>query len=302
MAASAYITEQDIPTYLKDVNPAPNAAVWSFFASEVSRWLDDQFGQYFYADGWDIKYFDAGDDLSSITTGGHPFYAKVGNVAACAAGSMSVVYTPYRGPLPNNGDVLTLDAAITQEQVTISGAPADNGNGTWTLSLAAPGTVFAHPAKTSATNIQVQLAYFENQPRANWTVQLSGDGVRPPSNFFCWPRNPKPAGSSADPTQRDPWFGLDIAHIPISNTTYLPTAIPGYATIAIGANWGWPAVPDQIKGLAGRITAKLWRSRGAGWSDEIGAGVTGVVHSLLREWNALDSGSLVESRFKNIYL
>lgn len=303
MPASAYITAQDIPTYLKDVNPAPNAAAWSFFAGVVSRWLDDQLGQYFYSDGVETKYWDSdGEGLSRIDTGSHPFYAKVGNIAACAKGATALTYAPYRGPVVASGDVLTLDIATTQEQVTVSGAPANNNDGTWAVTLASPGTAFAHAAKTSSSTLQVQLAYFENQPTANWTAILSGDGVRPPSNYYLWPRNPKPAGSSADPTQRDPWFGLDIAHIPISGTTYLPTAIPGYVTIAITANWGWPVVPDVIKDITGRLTAKIWRARGAGWSEEIGSASTGTVHSLLKEWNAMDGGTLIESRFKNIYL
>jgi hypothetical protein len=303
MAASAYITAQDIPTYLKDVSPAPNAQAWNWFASVVSRWLDDQLGQYFYSDGLDTKYWDSeGGGLSNIDTGGHPFYGKVGNVAAVVKGATTLTYTPFRGPVPSNGDVLTLDVATTQEQVTVSGAPTNNNDGTWAMTLASPGTAFAHVAKTSTTTLQVQLAYFENQPTANWTSILSGDGVRPPSNYYCWPRRPKPAGSSADPTARDPWFGIDIAHIPISNTTYLPTAIPGYVTIGITAHWGWPAVPDPIKDIAGRLTAKMWRARGAGWSEEIGSSNTGVVHSLLKEWNALDGGTLIESRFKNIWL
>lgn len=301
MPASSYITSNDIATYLPNVNPAPNAQVWNFFASVVSRWLDDHFGQYFYADGFEVKYWDSDGAVDQITTGGHPFYAKVGNIAACAVNATSLTYTRFRGPIPNSGDVVTLDVGNTQEQVTVNAAPTDNGNGTWTLTLAS-GTKFAHAANTATTTLQIQLAYFENQPTANWTAVLAGDGVRPPSNMFAWPRNPKNAGSASDPFQRDPWYGVDIAHIPISGTTYLPTAIPGYMTIAIGAHWGWPVVPDVVKDLTGRLVTKIWRARGAGWTDSIGTQSVGQVQHLLAEFNALDEVSLIASRYKNIYL
>lgn len=300
MPASAYIGEQDIPTYLKDVNPAPNAQAWTFFASVVSRWIDEQLGQYFYSDVYETKLLDGVSD-PEIDTGAHPFYGKVGNIAACLKGATSLIYTPYRGPIPNIGDTLTLDTAIPQEQVTVGATPTNNGDGTWTLTIS-PGTQFAHVAKTSSTNIAVQLAYFENQPIANWTQVLSGDGVRPPSNFFCWPRRPQNAGSSADPTQRKPWYGITIASIPISNTTYLPTPIPGNLTVAITANWGWPAVPDLVKDFVGRTTAKVWRSRGVGWADEIGSASEGTVRGLLKEWNALDGETILTSTLKNVYL
>lgn len=304
MASSAYGTVQDVQLYLRDVLTAPNNQIMTFLLSAVSRWVDNQMGQYFYSDGFETKWLDGGSYVqqgNEIDTGQHPFYAKIGNIAACVAGATSLTYTPFRGPVPNNGDALTLDVANSQEQVTVNAAPTNNGDGTWGLTLAAPGTRFAHVAKTSTTTLQVQLAYFENQPTANWITNLSGDGVRPPSNYFCWPRNPRNADSSSDPTQRRPWYGIDIAHIPISNTTYLPTPITGYATIAIAAHWGWPVVPDPIKDFTVRWTVKMWRSRESGWAESIGNAETGLVHEFLR-LNAMDEATVLAHDYKLVHL
>lgn len=297
MASSAYATMGDVSLYLRDVATGPASQIMTFLLSAVSRWVDNQMGQYFYSDGYEVKYFD-GEGDSMFDTGEHPFYAKVGTVASCAAGATSLTFTSKRGPVPNNGDVLTLDVANTQEQVTVTGPPVAAGS-SWTLPVTA--TRFAHTGPAVATTFQLQLAYFENQPLATWTSIQSGDGIAPPTNYWLYPRNPRSADSSADPTQRRPWNGVDLAHIPISSTTYLPSSIPGYGTISIGAHWGWPVVPDPIKDFTARWCVKMWRARETGWAETVGSPETGLVHEFLK-LNAMDEATVLAHDYKAVYL
>src|ERR1044071_222969 len=232
MAATAYGTVADFALYMKDVNQPANQDIANLLLSSVSRWLDAQMGQYFYSDGVSTKFFDSIGE-GSIETGQHRFYGKIGTIAAVLVGATSLTYTPLRGPAPVQGDVLILDVAGTQETVTINGAVTGSQPGPYTCPITA--TTFGHAATTSAPTIQVQLAYFENQPLAQWVTNLAGNGITPPTNYFLWPRNPRNAGSSADPTQLAPWEAIEIARIPISSTQFLPSTIPGYATAAVTA-------------------------------------------------------------------
>jgi len=293
MAATAYGTMQDWALYQPQVNQPVNATFGTFLLSAVSRWLDNQMGQYFYADGYSTRYFDSGGE-GSIETGQHRFYGKIGTIAACSAGATSLSFTPQRGPAPVTGDVFIVDVAGTQEPVTVSGVTGSQP-GPYTLTVGA--TAFAHAAGTSASTIQIQLAYFENQPKAQWVTNLAGNGIAPPSNYFLWPRNPRGADSSADPTQLRPWEAIDIAHIPISQTQFLPSSIPGYLTASVTAHWGWPVVPDPIKDFTVRWAIKMWRARESGWAESIGSLETGVVHEFLR-LNAMDEATVLASDYK----
>lgn len=294
MAATAYATMDDFALYLKNINEAANAQIGTFLLSSVSRWVDNQMGQYFYSDGVSTKYFDSSGE-ASIETGQHRFYGKIGTIGAVLVGATSLTYTPLRGPAPAQNDVLILDVAGTQETVTINGAITGNPPGPYTCPVTA--TTFGHAASTSATTIQVKLAYFENQPLAQWVTVLSGNGIAPPSNYFLWPRNPRNADSSADPTQLRPWEAIDIAHIPISQTQFLPSSIPGYLTAAVTANWGWPVVPDPIKDFTVRWAVKMWRARASGWAESIGDTNTGIVHEFLR-LNAMDEATVLAHDYK----
>ena len=153
----------------------------------------------------------------------------------------------------------------------------NNGNGTYTLTLVT-GTQFTHAASTVASVISLRLAYFENQPIAQWTAAFPGDGVTPGSAYFLWPRNRPNAGSSQGATLPRPFCGVDIAHIPPAGTTFLPSSIPGYLTIALTANWGWPGVPDIIKDLTCKIAARLWRLRESGYAEVLGSSDIGIVN------------------------
>lgn len=294
MASTAYATMSDFALYMKDVNQPANTQIANLLLSSVSRWVDNQLGQYFYSDGVSTKYFDASGE-SSIETGQHRFYGKIGTIDAIGAGAMSLTFTQLRGPAPVQGDVLILDVAGTQETVTINGPVTGSVPGPYTCPITA--TTFAHAASTSATTIQVRLAYFENQPLPQWVTILSGNGVAPPSNYFLWPRNPRNADSSADPTQLRPWEAIDIAHIPISQTQFLPSSIPGYLTASVTANWGWPVVPDPVKDFTVRWAVKMWRARAAGWAEAIGNAQTGEVHEFLR-LNAMDEATVLAHDYK----
>lgn len=294
MASSAYGAVSDFGLYMKDVNQSTNSQIATLLLSSVSRWVDNQMGQYFYSDGVSTKYFDS-IGQASIDTGQHRFYGKIGTIGAVSSGATSISFTPLRGPAPVQGDQLILDVARTQETVTINGVVSGSPPGPYTCPITA--TVSAHAAGTSASTIQVKLAYFENQPLAQWTTILSGNGISPPSNYFLWPRNPRNADSSTDATQLRPWEGIDIARIPISETQFLPSSIPGYMTISITANWGWPVVPDPIKDFTVRWAVKMWRARSAGWAETLANTETGVVHEFLR-LNAMDEATVLAHDYK----
>lgn len=143
----------------------------------------------------------------------------------------------------------------------------------------------------------VTLAYYENQPTAQWIANLTGDGKTPGSNYFLWPRNPKLYLSSGGTvTSAKPFFGLDLAHIPVQNTLYLPSQMPGYLTIGVTANWGWPTVPDVIKDLTCKMATRAWHSRDAGWADEIGSAETGLIKTLMR-LDPIDEYTLISSGY-----
>jgi len=294
MASTAYGTMADFALYMKDVNQPVNQEIATFLLSSVSRWVDNQMGQYFYSDGVSTKYFDSSGE-ASVETGQHRFYGKIGTIGAVSVGATSLTFTLLRGPAPVQGDVLILDVAGTQETVTINGAVTGTPPGPFTCPVTA--TAFGHVAGTSATTIQVKLAYFENQPLAQWVTVLSGNGIAPPSNYFLYPRNPRNADSSADPTQLRPWEAIDIAHIPISQTQFLPSSIPGYLTASVTANWGWPVVPDPIKDFTVRWAVKMWRARAAGWAESLGDTNTGIVHEFLK-LNAMDEATVLAHDYK----
>jgi hypothetical protein len=128
MPATAYGTMADFALYMKDVNQPANAEIASLLLSSVSRWVDNQMGQYFYSDGVSTKYFDGGGE-ASIETGQHRFYGKIGTIGAVSAGATSLTFTALRGPAPVQGDVLILDVAGTQETVTINGAVTGSSPG-----------------------------------------------------------------------------------------------------------------------------------------------------------------------------
>jgi hypothetical protein len=282
--AVAYAKPTDLSLYLVDVSAGNNDAIWNILLTVASRFLDNHCGQIFYDDGVYVRYFD-GEGTPKFDT--PPFFARSGTIASCIAGAATLTYqaaVAEDNMAPVSGDVFNLDTSPLAEQVTVAAnGVVNNGGGSYTLTLTS-GTLFGHATATVASIIQLRLAYFENQPTAQWTAAFPGDGVTPGSAYFLWPRNRPNAGSSQGATLPRPFYGIDIAHIPPSGTTFLPSSIPGYLTISLTANWGWPGVPDLIKDLTCKIAARLWRARESGWSEVLGATDIGVV----KMFNAFD--------------
>lgn len=141
----------------------------------------------------------------------------------------------------------------------------------------------------------LQLAFYENQPLAQW-LTVSGDGITPgASNYFLWPANPKPYIATGS-VQTAPYQGFTMPLIPMNNSAYLPTPRPGERTIAITANWGWPAVPDAIKDLTLKLAARAWEHRQAGWAAEAGGAGIGTVN-MAHHFDSRDEATLIESGF-----
>jgi hypothetical protein len=300
LPATNYATVSDLvgsAGYLRDPNTNTNSAIMNTLLEVASRLIDEQCGQIFYDDGAYVQYFN-GEGGSKIDTN-RPFFASSGTIGAASKGATSLTYTVSnfapRAPIAN--EAMVIDTGSNREVLTPS---AVTGTGPYTLTV--PATGFAHAAGTPATTFQINIAYFENQPTAQWITQLDGDGWTPPSNFYLWPNTVRRVGSAFDNTATRPWYAIDLPMIPISNTTWLPTTMVGKATIGITAHWGWPVVPDLIKDLTCKIAARLWRKR------QMGEGDNAIAPGLLSpsSMNGLLDGSdialLNSSGLKIVYL
>lgn len=305
MASSSYATHTDVlgnSGYLRDPGSANNSII-DTLCNVASRFVDDQCGQHFYDDGYYALPID-GQGSGFIDTP-KPFFYSAGTIASCAQGATSLTYTAsgLAPAAPQNGDSLTLDTASSRETVTINGAVT----GTYpTYTVPCTATSKAHASGVLATTLQVEIAYFENQPLSQRIVTLDGDGVTPPTNFYVWPRWRPRVGAAnqsvADNTNRRPWSAIDIASIPISNTTYLPTTIPGYATVRISAHWGWPVVPDLIKDFTCKYAVRLWQMRQQGERDAGGMNATGGASGTHMHFDPSDEALLLSSELKWVYI
>lgn len=286
MAASNYASTTDLALYLPEVSTTANATIWGQLLNAASRFLDWKTGQYFYNDGNSLKTFNGTGD-NYLETGKHSFFVKAGTIAACSGGATSLTFTSTSGAgtagAPVQGDILNLDSGTNQEQVTINGGVI--GTGPYTCPVTA--TAHAHAASTVASNFLLKLAYFENQPVANWLGPLPGDGYTPPSNYWLVPRNPDNAGSVTDTAALKPFYGVELATIPITNSNYLPQFLSMYNVASIQTYWGWPQVPDVIKNLTCELVARMWRDRESGWSGVIGSVDAGMT-TMARYFSPMD--------------
>lgn len=299
MSASSYATPADVfgtAGYLRDPNTTANAAIMTSLLAAASRLVDEMCGQFFYDDGV-YQRFVNGRGGPIIDTS-DPFFCSAGTIGAALKGVTSLTYTAsnFAPRAPIALEPMVIDVGTNREVLTPS---AVSGTGPYTLTV--PTTGFAHAASSVATTLQVTVAYFENQPTAQWIQQLDGDGWNPPSNYFLWPNRTRRVGSVSDNTATKPWMGIDLPMIPISNTTWLPTVMAGKATVGITAHWGWPAVPDLIKDLTCKLASRLWRKRQAGQADAGGSTDTGM--GPLRElFDASDEAVLLASSLKLTYI
>lgn len=92
---------------------------------------------------------------------------------------------------------------------------------------------------------------------------FTGDTPRtiPAAEFFLEPAN-RPSGWPAR------W--IELTDYP-TVVGYFPV---GKRTVSITGDWGWPAIPDEIKEVCLELVVRGKRQRGAGDSDQ--AGVTGL--------------------------
>lgn len=127
----------------------------------------------------------------------------------------------------------------------------------------------------------IKIALNPNSDPADATqwVTLSGDGVTPPSNYFLLPDNPPYVGSATSASARQPYFGIELPEQsnPNDATNYRASFTKGQRTLAITANWGWPAIPDDIVQVTAKIAVKMYRSRDAGWTGQTGSPEIGNV-------------------------
>lgn len=307
MGAIAYATASDVlgpQGYLRDPNIQANNAIITTLCNVASRLVDDALGsggtQFFYDDGYYFQPIDS--QGQSHIDPRRPFFFSSGTIASCSKGATSLTYTAsaLAPAVPQINDSITLDVGANRETLVIS-----NVTGTGPYTLTVPATGFAHAASTLATTIQIELRYFENQPQNQVIVTLDGDGVTAPSNFFVYPRERPRIGALnqtiPDSTSRWPYYGIDISHIPISSTTFLPSSIPGYMTVRVAAHWGWPVVPDAIKDLTCKLVARLWRRRQSGEGANTGNEVTGI-GAIGELFDASDELNLLGAAYKRTYL
>lgn len=89
----------------------------------------------------------------------------------------------------------------------------------------------------------------------------------PTSDYFLMPHE----------QERDtdwPAFEVHMSDIP-SASNGQPFFAPGYNTVRITGNFGWAAIPDEVKEVAVNLALALWRSRSAGTSDVFTIGPDG---------------------------
>ena len=297
MAASAtdYTTITNIGTYAPDVNTTANTTILTSLIHAASRYIDSKCGQFFYREQTLTKFWPLVDVAGNMQgdrqiTIKQPFFpAKIGTIAPASAGATSLTYTATDGVAPLVNDVFVLDDGLNAESVTVSNV---SGGGPYTLTV--PATTYAHGASTAAfLQLTIVLAYYENQPRSSW-LTLNGDGKNPPSNYYLWPDNPK-SYSSAGVTYYRPWRGVNLAHVPMPNTQFLPTGMGGYQTIAIGnCGWGWPAVHDSITDICNKMVVRAWKAREVGHTEQGGPAGFGAI-SMARHFDEKDLDLLHDS-------
>ncbi len=126
----------------------------------------------------------------------------------------------------------------------------------------------------------LKIALTENNDPADSTqwYTIHGDGITPPSNFYLEPSNRREIGSVTDQTMLEPFYRITIPGNPWSGSTtdYLPTFTRGRRTVAITANWGWAAIPDEIRDLAVKLALRMWRAKESGQTVNLGSADFGV--------------------------
>lgn len=139
----------------------------------------------------------------------------------------------------------------------------------------------------------LKVAQIENGNPASstdWTT-LVGDGVTPPSDFYCEPSNQTYLGKNND-TNAKPFYWIELpAYGPTTSTTFRGFFTSGKRTVSITANWGWPAVPDQIKNVTVKIVVRMFKAQPSGFTGQTGS-PEGASATLLKYLDANDFATL----------
>ncbi len=121
------------------------------------------------------------------------------------------------------------------------------------------------------TALKVALRENGDPALASDWIQLTGDGITPPSDFFLGPANQVYVGKDGDSNKR-PFYKIEIPKTsPATSGTYQASFMPGRRTVSIAANWGWPSVPDQIKDICTKIAIRLYKASPTGFTGQTGA-------------------------------
>lgn len=93
------------------------------------------------------------------------------------------------------------------------------------------------------------------------------------------------------PLPQDRSAGWPATRIELSDMATQPYFPPGYSTVRLKAVTGWPAIPDDIAGLAITMVVRAWHARQSGQTDIVGNDETGapVISRFLsaQDWKTL---------------
>jgi hypothetical protein len=100
----------------------------------------------------------------------------------------------------------------------------------------------------------------------------------------------RPVSQNRDPGY--PATEIALTNIP-SPTNSIPAFFPGYGNVRMWGVMGWPAVPDDIAGVAERVVVALWQMRSGGGAYQVSPGsdnFEAIPHLLsLDDWRAIKS-------------
>lgn len=117
----------------------------------------------------------------------------------------------------------------------------------------------------------LKVARYENaDPAGTDWITFDGNGLVPPSNFFCEPANETYVGTTGQSAVK-PFYKIVLPTSPSpGSSNYLTTFTGGRRTVAITASWGWPTVPDEIKDITVKLVIRMWKAKDSGWTGAIG--------------------------------
>jgi hypothetical protein len=119
----------------------------------------------------------------------------------------------------------------------------------------------------------LKVAQIENgNPNSptDW-ITLTGDGITPPTDFFLEPSNQTYVGKFGDTNKKPFWWVQLPSFGPLISSTFRGYFTSGKRTVSINANWGWPAIPDEIRDICIKIVIRMAASSGTGYTGQVGS-------------------------------